>query len=79
VTIYNQGRAHSIAIAGSLLAEHMGRLLISKGIITKAEADAIVRVATADANAATGIASRDAVSIIETVGREWSKAADEAS
>ncbi|TXN42370.1 hypothetical protein [Methylobacterium sp. WL7] len=78
MTIYNQGGAQSIAIAGSLLAEHLGRLLISKSIITKAEAEAIIRAAVADAGGATGQASRDAAPIIENVGRQWSKAADEA-
>ena len=77
MTIYNQGNGHSIAIAGSLLAEHLGSLLISKKLITKAEAEAIVTAAVADAKAATGMASREAAPIIETVGRQWAKAADE--
>lgn len=79
MTIYNQGGPHPIAIAGSLLAEHLGNLLISKGTISKAEADAIIRAAVADAGSATGQSSRDAVPIIENIGRQWAKTADDAA
>lgn len=69
MTVYNQGNAHSIAIADGLLAEHLGNLLISKKLITKAEAELITASAAADARAATGTSSRDAALIIEEVGR----------
>ena len=77
MTIYNQGGSHSIAIAGSLLAEHLGSLLISKKLITKAEAEAIFAAAVADARAAVGTSSRDAAPIIEGVGQQWAKVAND--
>lgn len=70
---YGHG-AQELGIAGSLIAEHLGALLVSKGVITKGEAAAIIAAAKADATAQPSISGQNAAKIIDEVGGEWAKA-----
>lgn len=72
MVVYGHG-AQELAIAGSLLAAQLGELLISKGLVTKAEAAAIVAAAKADATAQPTITGASAAKIIEAVGEQWAK------
>ncbi|WCS27203.1 hypothetical protein LOK46_10420 [Methylobacterium sp. NMS14P] len=71
--VYGQG-AQELGIAGSLLAAHLGELLISKGVITKADAAAIVAAARADATAQPTVSGANAARIIDEVGQQWDQA-----
>jgi hypothetical protein len=66
--------AQENAIAAALLIKHLGRLLISSGVVTTTEAARVVRAAEAEAGS-LGTASSSAVAeIIRDIGLDWKKA-----
>ena len=70
--VYGHG-AQELGIAGSLLAAHLGELLISKGMVTKVEAAAIIAAAKADATAQPTTTGANAARIIGEVGEAWAQ------
>ena len=73
MNVFGQG-AQELGIAGSLLAERLGELLLRKGIITKDEAATVVAAARADATAQPTISGQNAGRLIDAVGEAWAKA-----
>ncbi|MFB0491329.1 hypothetical protein ABIE45_003915 [Methylobacterium sp. OAE515] len=63
--------AQENAIAAALLVKHLGKLLISTGVVTSSEAARVVRAAEAEA-ASLGTASAPAIAeVIREIGLEW--------
>lgn len=63
--------AQENAIAAALLVKHLGKLLISTGVVTSTEAARVVRAAEAEA-ASLGTAAGPAIAeVIREVGLEW--------
>lgn len=73
IIVYGQG-AQELAVAGLLLAERLGELMVRKGVLTKDEAAAVVAAARADATAQPTISGQNAGKIIDAVGEAWAKA-----
>jgi len=67
--------APEMAVAGDLLATRLGELLVSKGVITSAEAASVIEAARKDAMGPRGWPTGSkAAEIIEEVGRIWGQA-----
>ncbi|MFB0488358.1 hypothetical protein ABIE45_000944 [Methylobacterium sp. OAE515] len=63
--------AQENAIAAALLVKHLGKLLISTGVVTNTEAARVVRAAEAEA-ASLGPDSGPAIAeVIRETGQEW--------
>lgn len=73
MNLYAKG-AQELSVASNLLALRLGELLVSKGVITTAEAAQVIEAARKDALAPPGWqAGPKAAELIEEVGRIWAQ------
>ncbi|MEE7468679.1 MULTISPECIES: hypothetical protein [Methylobacterium] len=66
--------AQENAIAAALLVKHLGKLLISTGVVTKTEAARVVRAAEAEAGSLGTDGGPAIAEVIREIGLEWKEA-----